>query len=121
MKEIFKLPLVMYPSEYASGINQNVLALYHSYGVEPLVAQEVGHLVGMIGLVAAGIGFALVPASVRGMMPDRVVYRSMKSPSAYSDISVVYPRHGLVAVREIISRLLPLTQLAPVPTEGYST
>jgi DNA-binding transcriptional LysR family regulator len=56
-------------------------------GFNPRVGQEVPRITSMINLVAAGLGIALVPASLRKVQMDGVAYRRLKGP--------VQPKAGL--------------------------
>lgn len=58
-------PLVASSPVDASGWHEDVFALYRRAGLAPRVAQEVSTIQAQIGLVAAGLGVALVPSSVR--------------------------------------------------------
>jgi DNA-binding transcriptional LysR family regulator len=57
-------PLVTSSPVGASGWHRDVYALYRRRGLTPSIAQEVSTIQAQLGLVAAGIGIALVPSSV---------------------------------------------------------
>ncbi|MBN9437384.1 LysR family transcriptional regulator [Bosea sp. (in: a-proteobacteria)] len=67
-------------------------AAFRRAGFEPQVAQEVHQLHTMIGLVAGGIGVALVPQSVSRLNLENVVYRPLKGlDSTVSELVAAWP------------------------------
>jgi DNA-binding transcriptional LysR family regulator len=61
----------------APGLYANLLALCEAQGFRPRIAAEVDRMVSSLNLVAAGAGVAVVPASMRGLHPQAVVYRPL--------------------------------------------
>lgn len=61
----------------APGLYANLLALCEAQGFRPRVAAEVERMVTSLNLVAAGVGIAVVPASMQGLHPQAVVYRPL--------------------------------------------
>jgi LysR family transcriptional regulator, benzoate and cis,cis-muconate-responsive activator of ben and cat genes len=55
-------------------------------GIEPNVAVEVRQLWTALGLVAAGVGIALVPSSVRRLAREDVEYLILDEPEIFSPI-----------------------------------
>jgi DNA-binding transcriptional LysR family regulator len=60
-----------------AGIRDHVLAACHAAGFTPRVVQEAPNVIATLPLVAAGIGIAIVPASLRDMNVRGVVYRRL--------------------------------------------
>lgn len=61
----------------APGLYANLLALCEAQGFRPRIAAEVARMGTSLNLVAAGAGIAVVPASMRGLHPQAVVYRPL--------------------------------------------
>lgn len=111
LAEVAQEPLVLYPRLTQSSYAEQMLALFRDAGLKPRVAQETGEMQTAVSLVAAGIGVALVPATVRNLGREGVAYRPLASPDpptveltmAYreGDPSPVLP-HFLDVVREVI-------------------
>jgi len=72
-------PLVAHPSGRRSTLQPLVLAACRAAGFEPEVI-EVGETGTLVALVAAGLGFGLVPDAVRALRLDGVVYRPIAGP-----------------------------------------
>lgn len=62
------------------------MSFYRNLGVEPNVAFEVRQLWTVLGLVAAGVGIALVPSSVRRLGREDVEYLILDEPEISSPI-----------------------------------
>jgi DNA-binding transcriptional LysR family regulator len=72
-------PLVIFPRHIAPSLHDAVSGLYHQAGREPPVAQEAIQMQTIVNLVAAGLGIAWVPDSVRRFQREGVVYRPLRS------------------------------------------
>ena len=47
----------------------------------------------IVSLVSAGLGVAIVPASIRGLHRERVVYRPLRPATAATEMAIAY-HHG---------------------------
>jgi DNA-binding transcriptional LysR family regulator len=79
-------PLIVYPKAPRPSYADQVLALFRDRGLKPPVMHEVRELQTALGLVAAGSGICLVPASVERLRRDNVVYRALDEAKAVSPI-----------------------------------
>lgn len=79
-------PLVVYPKAPRPSYADQVLALFRERGLKPPVVHEVRELQTALGLVAAGSGISLVPASVERLRRDNVVYRLLDEVKAVSPV-----------------------------------
>jgi DNA-binding transcriptional LysR family regulator len=68
-------PLVLFPRSQAPGFHDLLIGSLSATGTTPIVAQYAPEMTTIIGLVAAGIGLTLVPASVARLALDGVTYR----------------------------------------------
>lgn len=81
-------PLVLFPRDQATGFHDLLIDSLAGAGVAPRVIQYAPEMLTIIGLVAAGTGVSLVPASVQRLALDGVVYRPVSGA----------PRSELVAI-----------------------
>jgi DNA-binding transcriptional LysR family regulator len=72
---------VIYRRRSGPGLYDAIFAACHAAGFSPLVAQEAPRIVSTLNLVAAGLGIAIVPASLQRMQMDGVVYRRLSGPA----------------------------------------
>lgn len=84
------MPLIVYPNAPRPSYADQVLSFYRELGVEPNVAFEVRQPWTALGLVAAGVGIALVPSSVRRLGRDDVEYLTLDEPEISSPIIMGY-------------------------------
>jgi DNA-binding transcriptional LysR family regulator len=68
-------PFLMFHRPDGPGLYDRVIAACQTAGFSPQVAQQAGQLQTLVGLVAAGVGVALVPGSLAQLQRPGVVYR----------------------------------------------
>jgi LysR family transcriptional regulator, benzoate and cis,cis-muconate-responsive activator of ben and cat genes len=97
-------PLLLYPAKPRPSYADQVLEMFASRGLRPSVALEANEMQTAIGLVVAGIGYALVPQSVRGLHRDGVVYLPLADAGVRSPV-IMNRRSGdeSVLVNEFIA------------------
>jgi len=66
---------ILYSRKSGYGLSADVMAACRQHGLNPLIGQQAPQLSSAVNLVAAGMGVAIVPASLRHLRPDGVVYR----------------------------------------------
>jgi DNA-binding transcriptional LysR family regulator len=71
-------PLVIFPRRIVPSLHDAVFGLYHARSRTPHVAQEAIQMQTIVNLVAAGLGIAWVPDSVREFRRSGVVYRAVQ-------------------------------------------
>ena len=70
-------PLVLFPRSQAPGFHDLLIGRLAATGTPPHVVQYAPEMLTIIGLVAAGIGVSLVPASFAHLALDGVTYRPL--------------------------------------------
>jgi DNA-binding transcriptional LysR family regulator len=68
-------PFVLFPRDQAPGFHDRLIGGVAQHGAPPRVVQQATEMQTIVGLVAAGIGVSLVPASVERLALPGVVYR----------------------------------------------
>ena len=68
-------PLVLFPRDQAPGFHDLLMSSMATLGAHPHVIQYAPEMLTIIGLVAAGIGVSLAPASVTRLELEGVTYR----------------------------------------------
>jgi DNA-binding transcriptional LysR family regulator len=69
---------IVYRRRSGPGLYDAIFAACHAAGFSPVVGQEAPRIVSTLNLVAAGLGIAVVPASLQRMQMDGVVYRPIR-------------------------------------------
>lgn len=90
--ELSDEPFVSQPRELAATLYDRLVQLAGKAGFHPLIRQQAQQINGLLALVAAGIGLALVPASMRVVQLGGVSYVSLEDPDAYLLLAVASRR-----------------------------
>ena len=81
---------VIFPRGRGPGLFETILRLCEGHGFTPRVAQEAVQMQTIVGLVGAGLGVSIVPASVQDFRLPGVVYRPLKQTEAQSTVALVW-------------------------------
>ncbi|MNF67179.1 HTH-type transcriptional regulator BenM [compost metagenome] len=85
-------PFVFFPRTFGTGLYDQLIALAREAGYSPRIAQEASEAMTIIGLVSAGLGVSVLPASFRRTRVDGVVYRTLLDPGATTAVWLVRRR-----------------------------
>lgn len=106
LAEVARHDNLVYPRTPRPSQADQVLSLFRDLGLEPTNVHEVQEMQTALGLVAAGMGLCVVPASVHRLRPDEVVYRPLAEPQAISPIIMSTRLHDqsqdIVLLRNLI-------------------
>ncbi|MES2317668.1 MAG: LysR family transcriptional regulator [Pseudomonadota bacterium] len=80
--ELRDMPFVMYPPNAGTGIYPQIFRLCRAAGFVPHIGQLAGEASTIIGLVAAGCGVSVLPASFDRIRLDGVCYRAIADEGA---------------------------------------
>ncbi|MCU1782646.1 LysR substrate-binding domain-containing protein [Pseudomonas sp. 13B_2.1_Bac1] len=89
LAQLAQEPFVFFPRTYGSGLYAQLLNLARDAGFSPHFAQEAGEAMTIIGLVAAGLGVSVLPASYQRIRIDGVVYRTLLDQEAVTAVWLV--------------------------------
>ncbi|MDF5724087.1 MAG: LysR family transcriptional regulator [Rhizonema sp. PD37] len=98
LKALSNEPFVMAQRDSGCGLYDQVLALCLQAGFSPKVTQEVNEMQVMLGFVAAGLGVAILSASVKHFQRPGVVYRELHPSSPEVALAIVWQRDNLSPV-----------------------
>ena len=113
--ELAALPFVLYPARPRPSYADQVLAQFRSAGHALNVVQEANELQTAIGLVAAGLGVTVVPASVQRLYRDDIGYAPLATTAFSSPVIVSYRRDDR---REFLARTIALARELVVREAG---
>jgi DNA-binding transcriptional LysR family regulator len=88
--EVAAYPFIVYPARPRPSYADHVLGLFRAAGHAPNVVQEANELQTAVGLVAAGLGIAVVPASVQRLLRDDIAYLPLSTSGFTSPVIVSY-------------------------------
>jgi LysR family transcriptional regulator, benzoate and cis,cis-muconate-responsive activator of ben and cat genes len=111
LKHTVDVPLILYPNAPRPSYADQVLSFYRKLGLEPTVAFEVRELQTALGLVAADVGIALVPSSVRRLGRHDVDYVALDEPNIISPIIMSYRPNDasplLAKILKLVGEVVP--------------
>lgn len=81
-------PFVGYPSDHRSVVHDAVLVACQQAGFSPAIVQEVAETSTLVSFVAAGLGVALVPASVRHLKITGATFRPLAGVATEVSLAV---------------------------------
>lgn len=90
LTELLDDGLILYPARPRPSYADQVIEIFKSRGMMPVVAFEVNEMQTALGLVASGAGITLVPVSARRLIREDVVYVQLAEQDATSPIIINY-------------------------------
>ena len=108
-------PFVLFPRAISPGVHDQVISLCNQAGFSPTIAQEATELHTILGLVAVGIGVSLLPASVRLLRSQGVIYRVLPQTGTQASTALAWRQDArssvLFTFLEVAKQsLLPLSE-----------
>ncbi|MFY1877574.1 LysR substrate-binding domain-containing protein [Achromobacter xylosoxidans] len=82
LSELADESLILYRRHNGPGLYDAIISACRAAGFSPRVAQEAPRMLSTLSLVAAGLGVSLVPASLRRVNIEGVVYVNVSGPVA---------------------------------------
>ena len=98
--------LIMFNRAYHPGLFDTILELFSQAGVKSSMIQETHRHITAIALVAAGMGIAPMPASMRRLGREGVVYLPIADPFPTVEVLAVWPEGRCAPVLESFLDLL---------------
>jgi DNA-binding transcriptional LysR family regulator len=83
-------PFILFPRKVGSGLYDLIVSFCRRAGFSPRIEQEAIQMQTIVSLVAARMGVALVPASLRNMRRAGVVYRALTERSPPIEIGLAW-------------------------------
>jgi len=99
-------PFVEIAPSRSSSLHAHVLRVCESHGFRPRVVQSATELFTVLALVAAGMGVAIVPSSVRTSRVDGIAYLPLETREARWRVGAAWAASGQNPVRDAFVALL---------------
>ena len=106
LRQLSKASFIIPPRDIAPGLYDLTLGLCHSFGFAPRITQHARQMQTVIGLVSSGMGFALVPSSVRNLKRAGVRYRQLRGKPALVELGILRLRSSDSLLRERFADVL---------------
>ena len=85
-------PLILTPRGVGQTLYDTVIAACRAAGFEPILGQSAPQMGSVVNLVAAELGFSIVPASMRQLQVTGVVYREIEGVPPIAKLALAYRR-----------------------------
>jgi DNA-binding transcriptional LysR family regulator len=92
LRKFAKDPFIIFPRALGAGFHDQIVGLCQRAGFSPRVVQEANEMQTIVSLVAAEIGIAVVPASIRTLHMPGVAYVEIQKPVAQTAMTVAWRR-----------------------------
>jgi len=93
LAQLAQEPFVFFDPHVGTGLYDDILGLMRRYGQVPVITQEVGEAMTIIGLVAAGLGVSILPASFKRVQLSEMRWVAIAEEDAVSEMWLVWPKH----------------------------
>ncbi|MEW5286711.1 LysR family transcriptional regulator [Klebsiella michiganensis] len=93
LRELAREPFVFFDPHVGTGLYDDILGLMRRYDLTPAITQEVGEAMTIIGLVAAGLGVSILPASFRRVQLLEMCWLPIEEQDAVSEMLLVWSKH----------------------------
>ncbi|HCD7844981.1 TPA: LysR family transcriptional regulator, partial [Klebsiella michiganensis] len=93
LRELAREPFVFFDPHVGTGLYDDILGLMRRYDLTPAITQEVGEAMTIIGLVAAGLGVSILPASFRRVQLLEMCWLPIEEQDAVSEMWLVWSKH----------------------------
>jgi DNA-binding transcriptional LysR family regulator len=90
MRELSGQPLIMYPRHTSPLFHLRITGAFERAGVTPTIVQEATQIHTMMGLVSAGLGIAIVPASAHHLPHQNVILVDLADPPEPADVCIAW-------------------------------
>jgi DNA-binding transcriptional LysR family regulator len=111
LQRLADAPFILIPRHVAPGLYDDVMSFCRRAGFSPRVEQEAVQMQTIVSLVSAGLGVALIPASLRHLGRAGVVFRGLTEVSPLTEIALAWRARDtrpalqrfVAAVRQVIA------------------
>jgi DNA-binding transcriptional LysR family regulator len=93
LKALAAEPFIFFPRSHGTSLHDQMFALCRRVGFAPRIDQEARGNATILGLVAAGLGVTILPASLRGIALADVACRDLSPAGAPTSMWLIHRRH----------------------------
>lgn len=103
-------PFILFPRTLAPELYDQIISLCQHARFSPHVVQEAMQLPTIVSLVAAGIGVAVIPASLQNLGRTGVSYRTIREPTPKAELVVAWSTEKPSVLLESFLRVVTAQQ-----------
>ncbi len=107
-------PFILVPRHLEPGYYDQCITLFQQAGFSPKVVQKASQKQTILGLVSAGMGVSLAPASIRNICRAGVVYTNLGTPVSQVNLAAVWQQDETSSVLQAFLEVIrEIVQSAP--------
>lgn len=91
IQDLADQPFISHPPSLAPELHAQVVRQWETLGFRPNIVQEAASKQTIVSLVAAGIGVAMIPESLKALRRDGVTYLPLQEEFIFTTIAVWHP------------------------------
>lgn len=119
MEQLSQLAFISFPRDPTSGYSSHVFSLLHGAGAQPRVEYDAVEIHTALGLVAAGLGYAIVGRSVAERSYDDVAFRALNGLNTSTTVlAVTRSDEDSTLAASMLSTLTSIPDLKPMRAVG---
>ncbi|MCA3182313.1 MULTISPECIES: LysR family transcriptional regulator [unclassified Cupriavidus] len=107
LRDAAREPLVIFPRRSAPAFYDIITGYYARDGLTPVIAQEAIQMQTIVSLVSAGMGVALVPASLRNLRRTGVSYLALRDAGPQIETGLAW-REGAAGVAPVLRSFIDI-------------
>lgn len=107
LRDAAREPLVIFPRRSAPAFYDIITGYYARDGLTPVIAQEAIQMQTIVSLVSAGMGVALVPASLRNLRRTGVSYLSLRDAGPEIETGLAW-REGAAGMAPVLRSFIDI-------------
>ncbi|GAA6619852.1 hypothetical protein NUACC26_056660 [Scytonema sp. NUACC26] len=123
MRSLSSEQFILFPRKLASKLYDAIISFCQQEGFSPQAAQEASQMQTIVSLVAAQMGIAIVPASMRHLQRTGVVYKAVQEQTPEVGINIIWRQQDnsptVQRFLEVVRAYLAPTQKSPGSTPGF--
>jgi DNA-binding transcriptional LysR family regulator len=93
-------PFMLFPRYTAPAFHDTITSVFVGAGFSPSITQEAHSWASVVGLVGAGLGFTIAPASAAAIKSDYVVFKAIKHVRTEAELLFAYREKSLPPAAE---------------------
>ena len=102
LRQLAEAPFLLFPRTLAPRLHDEIVSFCRSCGFSPRVEQEAVQMQTIASLVSAGIGVALMPASLRHLGRTGVVYKSLLERGPLTELGIAWRRGDALPALQVM-------------------
>ena len=90
VRDLSSVSFILFPRALATDLYDNIISFCQQAGFSPDIVQTAAQLQTLLGLVAAGLGVAIVPAATQKLQREGVCYKPFVEATPTTELRVVW-------------------------------